>query len=91
MSNHTIRTTFALPSDLLAAADRAVREERARSRNELVATALRHELEALEHDAIDAAFAPLADDADHHAETRILDAEFATAGWEAFQYGEEAM
>ena len=66
------------------AADRAVRTGRARSRNELVARALRHELAALERAAIDAAFATPGDDPDHLDEVRTLEREFATAEWEAF-------
>ena len=42
----TVRTTFTLPADLLEAMDRAVREGNARSRNELITTALRRELAA---------------------------------------------
>jgi len=46
MLSTTIRTTVALPAELLEAADQAVREGKARSRNELLATALRRELAA---------------------------------------------
>src|SRR5207249_3486162 len=53
MPAQTVRTTLTLPVELLEAADRAVRTGRARSRNELVARALRHELAALERAAID--------------------------------------
>jgi len=85
MSTRTIRITLALPTDLLEATDEVVRTGRARSRSELVATALRHELQALERAAIDAAFAPLAGDPDHRAEMTTLEAELAMASWEAFQ------
>ena len=44
MPTPTIRTTLALPADLLAAVDQAVQAGHARSRNELVAKALQREL-----------------------------------------------
>ncbi len=91
MNNRAVRTTVALPPDILEATDRAIRAGQARSRNELVATALRHELEALERAAIDAAFAPLASDADHRAEAQALRDEFAIADWEVFRRGEGAV
>jgi len=46
MATRTVRTTLALPADLLAAVDQAGRAGKARSRNELVAMALRWELAA---------------------------------------------
>ena len=80
-----VRTTLTLPVQLLEAANRAVRTGHARSRNELVARALRHELAALERAAIDTVFATLGDDPDHVDEVRILEREFAAADWEAFR------
>ncbi|MBI2942179.1 MAG: ribbon-helix-helix protein, CopG family [Chloroflexi bacterium] len=88
MAHPTVRTTLALPADLLEAVDRAVGEGKARSRNELVARALRRELAAQESAAIDAAFAAMADDAAYQAEARAIDAEFAAADWEALRRGE---
>ena len=88
MPAHTVRTTLTLPVELLEAADRAVRSGHARSRNELVARALRHELAALERAAIDTAFATLGDDPDHLDEVRALGRQFVTADWEAFRQGE---
>ena len=46
MALRTVRTTLALPVDLLEAVDQAVRAGKARSRNELVTMALRRELAA---------------------------------------------
>lgn len=86
MPAQSVQTTLALPTDLLEAADRVIRDGKVRSRDELIATALRHELEALRRAEIDAAFAPPAADLDHQAEARTLDAEFATAGWETLQH-----
>ena len=83
-----MRTTLALPDDVLDRVDQAVREGKARSRNEFVAHALRRELDALERAAIDAAFAGMADDAEAHEEALQLDAEFAQAGWEALREAE---
>ena len=60
-----------------------------RSRNELVAMALRRELAAQERAAIDAAFAAMADDPAYHAEARELAAAFAAADWEALRLAEE--
>lgn len=88
MSARRIRTTITLPVELLDAADRAVREGRARSRNELLVAALHHELAAQEPAAIDAAFAALLDDEELHAESVALAEEGIRAGWEALRLGE---
>ncbi len=88
MATRTVRTTVALPADLLEAADQAVREGKARSRNDLLATALRRELAAQERAAIDAEFAAMADDAAYQAEADLISREFANADWEAFQAGQ---
>ena len=89
MGLRTVRTTFTLPADLLAAMDRAVWEGNARSRNELITTALRRELAAQERAAIDAAFAAMADDPVYHAEAREVATAFAAADWEAIRLAEE--
>jgi hypothetical protein len=87
--------TVQIPSDLLAATDRAVSAGHARTREELVITALRHELDALARDrrarsaAIDAEFARMADDAASQSEALLLDREFSGASWEAFREAEE--
>jgi metal-responsive CopG/Arc/MetJ family transcriptional regulator len=84
----TVRTTVTLPAELVDAADRAIREGRARSRNELLVTALRHELAAQERAAIDAAFAALAGDEELEAESIELAEESIRSGWEALRVGE---
>jgi metal-responsive CopG/Arc/MetJ family transcriptional regulator len=84
----TVRTTLSLPADLLEAADQAVREGAAQSRNEFVALALRHELAAQERKQIDAAFASMAEDTDYLEETAAITEHFAAADWEAFNLGE---
>ena len=88
MSKGVTRTTIALPQELLGAVDRAVGEGKARTRNEFVAAALQHELEALERAAIDAAFAEMAFDSDYRREAEQVTEEFASADWEALRSGE---
>jgi len=88
MLDRNIRTTLTLPADLLKAVDEAVREKKAKSRNELVANSLRHELAALKRAAIDAAFADMAHDQAYWDEARRLTAEFARSDWEALRLGE---
>ncbi|PSB02425.1 CopG family transcriptional regulator [Merismopedia glauca CCAP 1448/3] len=84
----TVRTTLTLPSELLKDTDLAVSQGKAKSRNDFVAQALRHELAALRRAEIDAAFAPMADDAEYQAEALQIEAELATASWEALQLEE---
>lgn len=88
MGTRMIRTTLALPADLLAAVDQAVRAGQARSRNELVSRALERELAAQRRAAIDADFALMANDEEYRAEAEQIMKEFAYADWEAFQLGE---
>lgn len=88
MSARTIRTTIALPADLMTAADEAVRAGHARSRTELIAKALERELAAQRRAAIDAAFAEMANDAEYLAEARAMAEEFVSLEWEAFRRAE---
>ena len=83
-----VRTTLALPIELLEAADRAVQKGKAKSRNEFVTQALRRELAAQKRAEIDAAFAAMADDVEYQAEAAIINNEFVKADWEAFEIGE---
>ncbi|NEQ18791.1 MAG: ribbon-helix-helix protein, CopG family [Microcoleus sp. SIO2G3] len=87
MKNQTVRTTLTLPSELLEATDKAVREGKAKSRNEFVAQALRRELAALKRAEIDAALAQMANDPEYQAQVLKMEAEFASAQWEALQLG----
>jgi metal-responsive CopG/Arc/MetJ family transcriptional regulator len=89
MMAETVRTTVALPETLLEAVDRAVKGGKAKSRNELIVNALRHELAALERSEIDAAFQQMAEDQNFHEEARKLSTEFADSDWEAFYQGEQ--
>jgi metal-responsive CopG/Arc/MetJ family transcriptional regulator len=72
-------TTLALPSDLLAALDQLVQEGRARSREELIESAVRREVAERRRAALDAEFLFMAEDADYHKEARRILAEFAQA------------
>jgi hypothetical protein len=68
--------------------DQCVRAGKARSRNELVATALRHELAAQQHAAIDAAFAEMAQHPAYQAKANEIAMAFAPADWEAWRLAE---
>jgi metal-responsive CopG/Arc/MetJ family transcriptional regulator len=83
-----VRTTVAIPSDLLEAVDTAVREGKVRSRNEFLAEALRREIAAQRRAEIDAAFAAMADDEELQREAEQIAEEFVIAEWEAFQLAE---
>jgi hypothetical protein len=74
---------------LLARVDEAVRVGKARSRNSLVAAALRHELAALEEAEIDAAFKGMAEDEEYQAEIAQMMKEFAQADVEAWHLAVE--
>ena len=88
MRSPTTRTTVSLPTDLLAAVDRAVREGRSRSRNEFVSDAVRSALAAAERARIDAEFAAMADDAVYQQEASEIAREFEAASWDALQAAE---
>ena len=79
---NTETTTLALPSDLLAAVDKMVREGRARSRDELIENALRLQLPELRRSALDAEFGHMADDLDYQRDVQQILREFAQADWE---------
>ena len=81
---NTEPTTLALPSDLLAAVDKVVQEGRARSREELVESALRRQLAELRRSALDAEFRHMADDVDYQKDVHQILGEFAQADWETF-------
>jgi Arc/MetJ-type ribon-helix-helix transcriptional regulator len=81
---NTEPTTLALPSDLLAAVDKVVQEGRARSRDELVESALRLRLAELRRSALDAEFRHMADDVDYQRDVHQILGEFAQADWETF-------
>ena len=78
------KVTIYLPSDLLAAADKAVKTGGFRSRNELVAAGMRHMIRQINREAIDAEFAAAADDEEYQAEDSAITAEFEAADIEAY-------
>ncbi|MEA5510528.1 ribbon-helix-helix domain-containing protein [Crocosphaera sp. UHCC 0190] len=88
MTKPITRTTLSLPTILLAATDRAVKQGKAKSRNELITQAIQHELEALQRAEIDAELAEMAQDPDYQTEVLRMDAEFSSASWEALELGE---
>jgi Arc/MetJ-type ribon-helix-helix transcriptional regulator len=79
---NTEPTTLALPTDLLAAVDKVIQEGRARSRDELVESALRRQLAELRRSAMDAEFRHMADDIDYQRDVHQILGEFAQADWE---------
>ncbi|MCH7997202.1 MAG: CopG family transcriptional regulator [Chloroflexi bacterium] len=79
---HT-RTTVTMPARLLRLADEAVREGRAKSRNQLVTEAVEELLSRWEGEGIDAAFQGMSKDADYQEEARQILAGFADSDLEA--------
>ncbi len=90
MSEARVRTTVAIPENLLKSVDAAVREGMAGSRNEFLTLALENQLAALRRRAMDAAFAETANDPIYRRETEQIAEEFRFADWEAFQIAERA-
>jgi metal-responsive CopG/Arc/MetJ family transcriptional regulator len=84
-----VRTTLALPADLLTEVDRVVEAGRARSRNEFVAAALRRELAARRRADIDAAFEGMAQDEEYLTESERIEQEMAPSSWEALVTAEK--
>ena len=83
MSGGLVRTTLSIPADLLEAADKAVRDGKARSRNAFVASALRRELAAQRRAEIDADLAAMGTDIQYQREAPQVMAELAGADAEA--------
>jgi len=79
---NTEPTTLVLPSDLLAAVDRVIQEGHARSRDELVESALRRRLAELRRSALDAEFRQMANDIDYQRDVHQILQEFAQADCE---------
>lgn len=86
--DRTRRTTVDLPVALFEAADAAVRNGVARSRNALLAEALKRYLHDLEEEEIDAQFAAMQDDPAYAALMADMAEEFAVSDWGALQMGE---
>lgn len=88
MDNLIILDDVAIPYELLAATDKAIQQGKAQSRNDFIAKALRRELEAIKRTEIDAQLAEMVNDADYQKDVLQMEAEFATAEWEAFELAE---
>jgi metal-responsive CopG/Arc/MetJ family transcriptional regulator len=88
MPARRLRTTVALPKDLLEAVDVLVQEGETESRNDFLEKALRHELAVFRRAAIDAEFAQMKSDAAFQAEAVQIAEDFAEADWEAWRVAE---
>jgi metal-responsive CopG/Arc/MetJ family transcriptional regulator len=78
-----VRTTLSLPADLLNSIDLIARSGQVKNRNEFVARAIQRELAWQKRQEIDAALAEMAQDSEYQATVLQMEAEFATASWEA--------
>ena len=88
MSTDVARTTVALPKELLDAVDHAVDTGIAKSRNDLLAAALRQYLATQRRTAIDTAFAGMASDTEYLTEVDVLDRGLDRSSWETLQAAE---
>jgi metal-responsive CopG/Arc/MetJ family transcriptional regulator len=88
MQELIVLNDVAIPSELLAATDKAIQQGKAASRNELIAKALRRELKALERAEIDAQLTEMSNDADYQSVVLQMESELATAQWEALKLAE---
>ena len=79
MPSPSVRTTLAIPTDLLQATDALVSQGKANSRNEFIAQALKHELASLKRAEIDKSLSEMAQQQDYQAEVLKMDSEFAIA------------
>jgi metal-responsive CopG/Arc/MetJ family transcriptional regulator len=78
-----IRTTLAISADLLNSIDRITSAGKVKSRNEFIDRAIRRELEWQKRQEIDLALAEMVRDPEYQITVRQMEAEFATASWEA--------
>lgn len=85
-----VRTTISLPEELLEATDRAIREGKARSRNDFLSIAPRHELAALEQARIDEAFEGMANDPFYREEKPTSSTAHLGRRWKAATTADEA-
>jgi metal-responsive CopG/Arc/MetJ family transcriptional regulator len=88
MKDLTIRTTITVPAELIAAADKVVSQGKAKSRNDFVAQALLHELQALKRAEVDAELVQMTQEPEYQAQVLRMEAEFVVASWEALHLGE---
>jgi metal-responsive CopG/Arc/MetJ family transcriptional regulator len=88
MENLIILNDVGISPDLLAATDKAIQQGKAKNRSELIARGLRRELAALKRAEIDVQLAEMVNDVDYQKEVLQMEAEFATAQWEALKLAE---
>lgn len=79
----TVRTTIALPPELLDGIDREVAQARAESRNGFLWEAVERELKRRSDEAIDAAYAAVLGDPEYIRESKQIAKEFEAADHEA--------
>lgn len=85
----TVRTTVALPVDLVRQSQRYIDRGDVPSRNALIIAALERFLAELERQDIDQQFAAMADDEAYQELNTQLAEEFEESDWEAFSEVEE--
>lgn len=88
MSQNSIRTTISLPQELLSATDKLLEQGKIKSRNSFITQAIAKELAVLKETELDKEFAYMAEDKDYQTEALQIEAELATASWEALRLGE---
>ena len=89
MNSDKVRTTITMSAELLARADRIIKEGKIDSRNNLFAKALEKEIAAIEREEIDSALREMTQDPEYRREVMRMEAEFASASWEAWQTEEQ--
>lgn len=86
-----IQTTLRLPRALHDQARKFVEASstNAQNLNDFIVAALRAYVKLLERRQIDAAFAGMAEDANHHREAQLIAEEFEQSDWEALELAEK--
>lgn len=88
MKQTNVRTTLALPSELIEATDKIVKAGKAKSRNQFIAQAIQRELAIQKRAEIDSALIEMTQDPEYQAEVLQMESEFSSASWEALQVEE---
>lgn len=87
--NHKVQATVRLPKPLYEQARACVEKglTTAETLNEFFIVAIQSYTRRLRRKQVDAAFAPMANDADYHREAEAIDSEFAESDWESLGEG----
>ena len=85
MNISTIRTTLAIPEDILKATDNIISKGKVKSRSEFVTIALRNQLKVMEKAE---QLKEMVMDEDYRQKVLKMEEEFACASWEALQIGD---